>query len=130
MNRYKFISEKPETKPFKVLDPPIYDDLDWPRFIRWDALDDELAKKDHANQSLGDLNFRGGLSPEEIYANINKTGINYKSISQMLRSGHYYRYHIQEKDVPEPNQSEIDYRDNIYKLLKSIEYKGWYFIKM
>ncbi len=45
-----------------------------PRSIRWDALDEEQAQRNHA-QSLARLAERGGLDPVEAIANIERRSL-------------------------------------------------------
>jgi hypothetical protein len=52
---------------FRVLNNRNYKNC--PKFINWDALNEEWAQKNHY-QSLEMLNRRGGLDPTEIVANI------------------------------------------------------------
>jgi hypothetical protein len=45
--------------------------LDCPEFVRWDALNEAWAHRNHS-QTLERLAQRGGLDPTEIVANIEK----------------------------------------------------------
>lgn len=66
MNEHK----SSEHRAFPVITPERWGD-ECPRFIRWDALNEEWAQNNHG-QSLERLAERGGLDPTEIVANMDK----------------------------------------------------------
>ncbi len=57
-------------KLFKVLSSYTGFPKDCPLTIPWDALNEEWAMKNHG-QTLEHLDSRGGLSPAEIWSNVN-----------------------------------------------------------
>ena len=50
-----------------------------PRYVRWSALNEEQAQRNHG-QSLDRLAQRGGLSPEEIVFNVERRGLDWKQM--------------------------------------------------
>lgn len=50
-----------------------------PRYIRWSALSEEQAQRNHS-QSLDRLAQRGGLSPEEIVFNVERRRLDWRQM--------------------------------------------------
>ena len=48
-----------------------------PRYVRWSALNEEWAQRNHG-QSLTRLAERGGLDPFEILANVNRRKLDFR----------------------------------------------------
>lgn len=67
--------------------PVLHAKGDCPKFVRWDALNEEWAQINHG-QSLETLASRGGLDPTEIVANIERrrwSSISYSSAVESIK---------------------------------------------
>lgn len=111
-----YIISSREDNKFPVLNSP----EGFPKFVKWDALNEEWAQKMHG-QDLEKLASRGGLSVEEIVMNIehrpfHERGPNgVKPLSKSIREPQWARYYKKP-----PTQEDLDYRDEMLKKLKAI----------
>ena len=102
---------------FPVLNPP----EGFPRYVKWDALNEDWAKKIH-QQDLGKLASRGGLSVDEIVMNTQRRpyyerGVNgVKPLVRSILEPTWARYHN-----VKPTSEELEYRDELLNIIKSIE---------